>query len=98
MKEHVVPVLIASVFMFAGGPCFEQDPKELATLKGHTESVACVAFSPDSRTLASASMDMSIKLWDVASGKERATHAGYTSWVRSVAFSTNGELLASGMS
>lgn len=46
--------------------------KELATLKGHTELVWSVVFSPDGKTLV-AGGDKTIKLWDVKTGKELAT-------------------------
>ena len=41
--------------------------KELATLEGHTDRVFSIAFSADGKTLASGSIDATIKLWDVAS-------------------------------
>lgn len=41
------------------------------TLMGHTVSVHAVAFSPDGRTLASASWDRSIILWDVLTGAKK---------------------------
>lgn len=66
---------------------------------GHTERVDSVAFSPDSRTLASGggtSDKGEIKLWDVATRKEQAPLKGHTADVISVAFSPDGKTLASG--
>src|SRR6516162_4943192 len=70
--------------------------KERATLKGHTEVVTSVAYSPDGKTLASGSRDKTIKLWEVATGKEQATLKGHTGEVWSVAYSPDGKTLASG--
>ena len=44
-----------------------------ACLKGHTDWVCSVVFSPDGKTLASGSHDRTIKLWDTAGGQERLT-------------------------
>ncbi|WP_397329612.1 WD40 repeat domain-containing protein [Nostoc sp. FACHB-190] len=43
-------------------------------------------FSPDSKTIASATRDNSIKFWDVTTGKLISTFNGHSSWVYSVAF------------
>jgi WD40 repeat protein/serine/threonine protein kinase len=67
----------------------------LATLRGHTDVVHQIAFSPDSTCLASASADGLVGLWDVASGQQLRVLRGHGSPVKAVAFSPDGERLAS---
>lgn len=43
--------------------------KPYITLNGHTDVVLQVAWSTDSKTLATSSMDNTVRLWDAASGK-----------------------------
>lgn len=47
----------------------ETSNKPVARLTGHMQLVNDVKFSPDSRLLASASFDKSIKLWNGLTGK-----------------------------
>ena len=69
---------------------------QIVVQTGHTGAVMSVAFSPDGKTLASASWDNTIKLWDTATGQELRTLTGHTYWVAAVAFSPDGKTLASG--
>jgi serine/threonine protein kinase len=66
------------------------------TLTGHSDSVRSVVYSPDGRYLATGSVDKTIKIWEVATGKQLRTLTGHSDTVSSVAYSPDGRYLASG--
>jgi WD40 repeat protein/serine/threonine protein kinase/tetratricopeptide (TPR) repeat protein len=67
---------------------------ELRTLKGHTQSIASVAFNPDGSRLVAADYDGTIKVWDTASGQELRP-LNVTGAVSSVAVSPGASRVAS---
>ncbi|PPR04541.1 hypothetical protein CVT26_002508 [Gymnopilus dilepis] len=74
-------------------------PATQAILRGHTNTVASVAFSPDGRRIVSGSWDMTIWIWDSETGEPvRPPLLGHENLVFSVAFSLDGKKIASGSS
>jgi RNA polymerase sigma factor (sigma-70 family) len=73
---------------------------DLGTAKGRTllhrtaGRVLSVAFSPDSKTLASGGRDGFVRLWDVKTGTERKRFRQPNHCVTAVAFSPDGKTLA----
>jgi len=76
-----------------------RQPFVAATLTGHTGAVEAVAVSPDSRILASASVDQTVVLWNI-SNPERpvllARLTGFGGTVTAVTFSPDGRTLVTG--
>ncbi len=61
--------------------------QEITMLRGHENGVTGIAFHPDGRRVATASLDRTVRLWDVATGAEIRVMRGHESNVRSIAFS-----------
>jgi WD40 repeat protein len=81
------------------------DGQPISVLKGHTNWVRCVQFSPaqapelqrhSGELLASASQDRTIRLWNPQTGQCLNTLRGHTAWVWSISWSPDGQTLASG--
>lgn len=68
----------------------------LRTLTGHTAHIRGLAFSPNSRFLASASADATVRIWSVDSGRELRLLRCHTDEVASVSFSLDSARVASG--
>ncbi len=69
--------------------------RQTLILKGHTDAVTTVVFSPDGSRIASSSWDKTVKLWNTATGHDMLTLNGHSDKVFGVAFSPDGSRLAS---
>jgi WD40 repeat protein len=77
----------------AGGP---KEIKEIKEIKAHESAVYDLEFSPDGKTLATASTDKTVKLFDWETGKENAKLEGHEDAVWAVTYSKDGSLIATG--
>jgi RNA polymerase sigma factor (sigma-70 family) len=70
--------------------------KERRRFSGHKDTVHCVAFAPDGKTLASGGgrYDTTLRLWDVATGTQVCQGTGHGGELWSLAFSPDGQTIA----
>ncbi|XP_043567419.1 coronin-7-like [Chiloscyllium plagiosum] len=69
------------------------DPEQ--TLSGHTEKIYSIKFHPlASDILASSSYDMTLRIWNISSGKEEIILRGHTEQIFSLSWSPDGQQLA----
>jgi WD40 repeat protein len=68
----------------------EIDYGNLLALSGHTEPVRSVTFSRDGRQALSASLDRTLRLWDLEKGKEIRQFMGHTDRIWGAALSPDG--------
>jgi WD40 repeat protein len=72
-----------------------QKVRTLDDFPNASEGAACLAFAPESATLAVGQEDGRITLWDPDSGRQRQALEGHTDFVAALAFAPRGSMLAS---
>ena len=71
-----------------------QSGQRIHVCAGHRSPPLQLAFSPDSKLLASGAMDGSIRVWDVATGRQRFMRAVPTDWDTRPVFSSDSKRIA----
>src|SRR5262245_31126417 len=104
LRSFTLRLTVAVSFLTLAGSLLSDEQEKLPpivahVLKGHSEAVYAVAYTPDGRYVVTASFDKTLKVWDAATAKEVKTFAGpqgHQNLVLSVAISSDGQLVASG--
>ncbi|WP_242041242.1 NB-ARC domain-containing protein [Leptolyngbya sp. FACHB-261] len=90
-----------SIRLWSGALSHDRQPKtsfinsSAKLLQGHTDWVWNIAFSPDGHWLVSASLDGTLRVWDIQEGQPIYVLEGHTHDVFGLAISADGQLLVS---
>jgi HEAT repeat protein len=86
---------LLSALVLVCGVANAEDRQPL-TIRGPQGWVAAVVFTPDGRSLVSASADNTAALWDASVGRKQAEFRGHDDYVTAVAVTSDGKTLATG--
>ena len=96
LEDHKDTVIIASGATDSVVKLWSGNGTLLHTLTGHSDRLGRIAFHPMGQHVASASFDLTWRLWDVNTGVCLLEQEGHSRAVYTVAFQCDGSLAASG--
>jgi WD40 repeat protein/serine/threonine protein kinase len=74
----------------------EEKVGEVRRFEGHRGGIIGLSYAPDGRHVLSTSYDLTVRLWDVPSGKEVRRFEGHTAWPYTAVLSPDGRHVLSG--
>jgi WD40 repeat protein len=74
----------------------EEKVGEVRRFEGHRGGIIGISYAPDGRNVLSTSYELTVRLWDVGSGKEVRRFEGHTAWPYAAALSPDGRHVLSG--
>ena len=89
--ENRVPIEYTPISVFNVRPV----TREAETMRGHTDAVTYVQYSPNGKGLASGGGDMAIRFWNTSSMTPFHTCEGHRDHIFALAWSPNGDVLVS---
>jgi WD40 repeat protein len=94
--RHLASAADGEVILWDAARLTEEQKPRIPPIRGQvTGPNLNVAFSPDSRTLATGGAEYTVKIWEVQTGRELARLPGHGGDVYTVAFSPDGRWIAS---
>lgn len=90
-SNYVSPLNSASIHIWD-----LQARRETHRIPAHQQWVETLAFSPDSKLLASGGVEELVRFWDVGSGREALPRIGHRSFVRALAVAPDGKTAFTG--
>jgi WD40 repeat protein len=91
-RGHLRFLWTAMIVFSSNAVCLGQETRTVGVT---SDNALVVTYSPDGKSIASAHLDKSIKIWDAGSGKKKTSLIGHRHIPRSLAFSPDGKTLAS---
>jgi WD40 repeat protein len=85
------------IYLFRlGDPPPPEKVGEVRRFEGHTKGIIGISYSPDGRYALTTSYDLTVRMWDVKTGKQVRRFDGYTTWTYKAILSPDGRRVLTG--
>lgn len=95
VRFNNIVLMLLSLVVLCGVTTAQIQPKMVMPV-GHTGYVFSAEISPNEKYLVTASMDLTVRVWNLKSGKEIHQLLGHKAYVSSAVFSNDGQWILTG--